>query len=211
MSIIIPTLFDYSLSDSGIPSNTIPKQQAAQLFLFFRQHPLFNWKQIHNGCEGRADAVCLLLESWNIPTAKAWVFGGAYLKGHIGGLKNNWNYHVAAVVPVTANGQPIYYVLDPATSDAMQQLDEWADSVTDLAHSYHCIRQAHWYIFPEKKISTKKWNTRNKQNRKWMIQCIAGINSLSATGKAKLIFNKNLLKKTAAAFGKAKKEKPAFI
>lgn len=211
MSVIVPTLFDFQLSDTVFPKNTLSKKQAEDLFRFFQHHPLFNWQQIHNGCEGRADAVCLLLESWDIPTAKAWVFSGAYLKEHVGGLKNNWNYHVAAVVPVTEKGILIYYVLDPATGDVIQQLYEWAASVTDLAHSYHCTREAHWYIFPHKNISTKKWNTRNKQNRKWMIQCIAGINSLTATGKAKLIFNKTLLKKTAAAFDKAKKEKPAFI
>ena len=77
MDIIVPTLFDAVLSDIYLPHNTISKEQAEQLFLFFKQHTLFNWKNSHNGCEGKADAVSVLLEEWNIPNYKAWVFGGA--------------------------------------------------------------------------------------------------------------------------------------
>jgi hypothetical protein len=39
-----------------------------------------------------------------------------------------------------------------------------------------------------------------------MIQGLAGINGLSAKGKAALVFNKNKIKKTAAAFEKLKQE-----
>ncbi len=208
MDTIVPTLYDAFLSDIGLPQDTISKEQAEQLFLFFKQHPLFNWNDSNNGCEGRADAICVLLDHWNIPNYKAWVFGGAYLKSHIGALKQNWNFHVAAVIPVNLEGQSVYYVLDPATSDSLQLMEEWAASITQLAHSYYCIRHSYWYIFPINKISTTKWNTRNKQNRKWMIQCLKGINGLSATGKARLSFNKASIKKTLLAFEHAKKEKP---
>jgi hypothetical protein len=210
MTIIVPTLFDAVLTDIGSPADFLSKKHAEQLFIFFQHHPLFNWKRAHNGCEGRADAACVLLEGWGIPNYKAWVFSGAYLKNHIGGLKNNWNYHVAPAIPVMENGRIVYYVIDPATGDALQTVDAWAAGVTQLPHSYHFIRQSHWYIFPDKNISTKKWNTRNRQNRKWMIQCLAGINGLSAKGKARLCFNKPALKKMLAAFEQAKRERFAW-
>src|SRR4051812_2130186 len=100
MLTIVPTLPDILLSDIEPPVNTVSGDEAEQLFHFFQHHPLFNWKNTHNGCEGRADAICVLLDEWKIPNYKGWVFGGAYLKNHIGGLKQNWNYHVAAVLPV---------------------------------------------------------------------------------------------------------------
>jgi hypothetical protein len=210
MTIIVPTLLDINLSDINFPHNTVSKKKAEQLFIFFKQHTLFNWKNSNNGCEGRADAVCLLLEEWDIPNYKAWVFGGAYLKKHIGALKQNWNYHVAPVLPVQEAGQIIYYVLDPSTANALQPIEEWAAAITQLPHSYYFTRHSHWYIFPDKNISNAKWNTRNKQNRKWMIQCLAGINGLTDTGKAMLSFNKARIKNTLSAFNRAKKEKPAL-
>ncbi len=210
MNIIVPTLFDSVLSDTGFPEKTVSKKQAEQLFIFFKQHRLFNWKNANNGCEGRADAICVLLDEWDIPNYKGWVFGGAYLKNHVGELKQNWNYHVAAVVPVMQDGLVLHYVLDPATSNSLLLIEEWAAAITQLPHSYYFTRQSHWYIFPNKYISTSKWHSRNKQNRKWMIQCLAGINSLTATGKAKLCFNKIGLRNTLSAFKQMKKEKPVL-
>jgi len=211
MITIVPTLFDARLSDIGSPTHTISKTQAQQLFTFFAAHTLFNWKASNNGCEGRADAVCVLLEEWGIPNYKAWVFGGSYFKkNHVGELKQNWNYHVAPVLPVEENGQLVYYVLDPSTGNALQAVEAWAADITLLPHSYHCIRQSHWYIFPATNISTEKWNTRNRQNRKWMIQCLAGINGLTATGRARLVFNKTRIKNILAAFKQAGRNKPAL-
>jgi hypothetical protein len=206
--IIVPTLADPFLSDIGFPVDTVSKTQAERLFGFFKQHRLFNWKASHNGCEGRADAVCVLLDAWGIPNYKGWVFGGAYLKKHIGGLVNNWNYHVAPVLLVEEEGAIIHYTLDPATGDSLQRIEEWAAGVTQLPHSYYFTREAHWYIFPHTNIGRSKWHSRNRQNRKWMIQCLAGINGLTATGKAKLSFNKAVLKRVLAAFEREKKKNP---
>ena len=208
MTTIVPTLFEAFLSENIHSDDTISKEQADELFLFFKQHLLFNWQNANNGCEGRADAICVLLDHWNIPNYKAWVFGGAYLKGHIGGLKQNWNYHVAPLLAVKLNGQILYYVLDPATADSILLIDKWAAAITELAHSYYCIRQSHWYIFPTNRISKNKWNTRNRQNRKWMIHCLKGINGLTGTGKARLSFNKASIKNTLLAFEQAKKRSP---
>jgi hypothetical protein len=151
MDIIVPTLFDSALSDIGFHHNTVSQKQAEQLFVFFKQHRLFNWKNVNNGCEGRADAICVLLEEWGIPNYKGWVFSGSYLKKHIGELKQNWKYHVAPVLPVNRDGQILHYVLDPATGNSLQLIEEWAAAITQLPHSYYFIRQAHWYIYPDKK------------------------------------------------------------
>lgn len=211
MNEIIPSLLDSRFSDIHFLRSLLSKQQAEQLFLFFKEHPFFNWKNANNGCEGRADAVCVLLDEWNIPNCKSWVFSGAYLKKHVGALMQNWKYHVSPVIAVEENGHIIYYVLDPATAGSLRSVNEWAIAITSLPHSYYFMRQSQWYIFPDKNIATKKWNLRNKQNRKWMIQCLAGINGMTATGKARLCFNKTHLKNTKAAFERAKKEKPEFI
>jgi hypothetical protein len=209
MSTLVPTLFDFTLTDIPPVTATVSRARAEELFVFFQQHRLFNWKAANNGCEGRADAVCVLLDEWDIPNYKAWAFGGAFLrKAHVGELRNNWGYHVAPVLPVNEGGEVRHYVLDPAVGKGLLLIEEWAATITQLPHSYHCIRRPHWYIFPAKDILTEDWHHRDKRNRKWMIQALAGINGLEPRGKARLVFNKARIKRTAAAFAQAKKEKP---
>ena len=211
MFVLVPALYDFLLSDVEASAGTVSKEKAEQLFRLFEHHPLFSWHNSHNGCEGRADAVCVLLDHWGIPNSKAWVFGGAFLRNHIGGLKQNWNYHVAPVLAVEENGQRNYYVLDPSTTTSLTPVEEWAAAITLFPHSYYCIRQAHWYVFPSKKIRSQPWHTRNRQNRKWMIQCLASVNSLTAIGKAALCFNKGRLHNKALAFEQLKRMKPGGI
>jgi Glutaminase len=193
---ITPSLFEYELAEQLDATNPISMEDAIQLFNHFQQNPLFRWHDSNNGCEGRADAASILLERWNIQHAKAWVFGGAFLKNHIGGLKQNWNYHVAPAVRVGQDDAASWYVIDPSTASQLCLLQEWADMVTDFAHSYHFVKAPVWYIFNEKKITPANWYCRNRQNRKWMIQALAGINSLTAFGKGRLVFNKGLLANT---------------
>ena len=111
---LVPTLFDYTLSDTTDPSKWVSRTEAEKLFSIFAAHPLFKWNESHNGCEARADAVCVLLDQWQLPHYKAWVFSGDYLKNHIGGLVQHWNYHVAAVLPLKEDGRLVFYVVDPA-------------------------------------------------------------------------------------------------
>lgn len=205
---IIPTLFEYQLSDVTDSSKTVSKQQAEAIMQFFAAQPLFTWSNSNNGCEARADAVCVLLEQWGIPHYKAWVFSGKYLKNHLGGLKQNWNYHVAVLLQVKEDGELVHYIIDPATSSQLQTFYQWSAAITDFAHSYQVIKEPHWYIFTGKKITAHNWHNRNRQNRKWMIQGLAGINGLSAKGKAALVFNKSSIKKTTLAFEKLKQSHP---
>lgn len=206
--IILPTLFEYVISDTPIPEKTVTKADAEKLFTFFKTCPLFRWSDVHNNCEARAEAACLLLDEWGVPNYKGWVFSGAFLKNHIGGLKQLWNYHVAALLPVLENGQLQFYMIDPATADSLQTLDAWAANVTEYPHSYHIIKLAEYYIFPNGKVLKYNWYKRNRQNRKWTMQGLASVNGLSGTGKAQLCFRKNKVKMTAVRFKELMDQNP---
>ncbi|MEP6749345.1 MAG: protein-glutamine glutaminase family protein [Bacteroidota bacterium] len=203
---LIPTLFDYTFTDATNPAKWMSKAEAEKLFSFFNGHALFTWTASHNGCEARADAVCILLQQWKIPHYKAWVFSGGYLKNNIGGLRQNWNYHVAAVLPVKEEDGIVFYIIDPATANTLQRMEAWAAGVTAYPHSYHFIKLPHWYLFHQGTITSTNWYARNRQNRKWMLQGLAGINGLTNVGKAQLCFCKERVKKVARAFQELKRE-----
>jgi hypothetical protein len=203
--VLIPSLFDYGLTDAIDRTQTISMQQAEKIMHFFALHPLFQWTKSHNGCEARADAICVLLEAWGIPHFKAWIFGGYFLKKHVGGLQQNWNYHVAPLLPVREQETISLLVMDPSTSVELQPLKQWAAGVTAYPHSYHFIKDAAAYIFSEQQIRKNNWYQRNKQNRRWMIQGLAGINSLKANGKAALVFNKQRIRNTAHTWERLKR------
>jgi Glutaminase len=208
--VLVPTLFDYLLSDTINTDECITIEQAEKLFAFFQTNPLFKWHDVHNNCEARADAVCLALDAWHIPNYKAWVFSGAFLRNHIGGLNQFWNYHVAALLPVKEQGNVVFYVIDPATSKQLQTIFDWAAAVTAYPHSYHLIKFADQYIFPAGKIKKDNWHKRDKQNGKWMLQGLAGINAVSPVGKARLCFNKQRIKATGEKLKLLKATNPFF-
>ncbi|TWI85189.1 hypothetical protein IQ13_0346 [Lacibacter cauensis] len=205
---LVPTLFDYRLTDDVVADNVLTKQAAEELFTFFAGCALFKWHDVHNNCEARADAVCRLLEAWQVPHYKAWVFGGYFLRKHIGGLKQLWNYHVAAVLPVKEGAETVFYVIDPSVGTALQTMYNWAAEVTAYPHSYHFIKSADYFIFRSGKIKKDNWHLRDKQNSKWMLQGLAGINGVSAKGRAQLCFNKQRIRNTAKRFAMLQHNKP---
>lgn len=210
--VLLPTLFEYVLSDATKPQHVVTKSDADNLFTFFKNCSLFNWGDTHNNCEARAEAVCLILDEWLVPNYKGWVFSGAFLKkNYVGGLKQLWNYHVAALLQVQEEDEIRFYILDPATNNELISLNDWAGNVTDYPHSYHMIKAADNYIFPTGKIFKDNWHKRNKQNRKWMLQGLAGINGLTSTGKAQLCFKKKKIQVTAAKLLHLKKENPLLV
>jgi hypothetical protein len=212
MSFILqPTLFDYVLSDVTEKHLTINHETAEQIFNFSKNCSLFKWNDINNNCEARADALSILLTEWKIPHYKAWVFSGAFLKNHIGGLKQNWNYHVAVLLQVDENGVLEYLVVDPSTHNSLQNIVSWAENITAFAHSYHLIKLPEYYIFHNKTIEPHNWHKRNKQNKKWVIQGLAGINGLSAKGKCQLCFNKQRIRQTAIQFNRIAKLNPLAV
>ena len=188
---------------------TITKEEAGRLFLFFQQCPLFRWGNAQNDCEDRANAICMLLDSWNVPNYKGWVFSGAFLKRTTGNLVNFWNYHVAAALPVMEEGLIIPYIVDPATTAVPVTLHTWADAVTHDECSYYLVRRSEDYIFDQPTITNDNWHQRNRQNYKWTMQGLAGINGVAATGKAQLVFNKRRIENTEQAFKKLLGKKPA--
>jgi hypothetical protein len=207
---LVPTLFDYLITDVVVPGNTVNKEEAEKLFAFFQSNGLFKWHDVHNNCEARADAVCRILDAWGLPNYKAWVFGGAFLRNHIGGLKQLWNYHVAALLPVKEEDQIVFYVIDPSLFNSLQTMYDWAAEITAYPHSYHLIKASEYYIFPSGKIMQDNWHARDKQNTKWMIQGLAGINGVSPVGKAQLIFNKSRIRSTSVKLKALKAAKTIF-
>jgi Glutaminase len=208
---LIPALFDYNLTDATDIQQSVSLETANYLFAVFKNCPLFKWNDVHNNCEARAEAVSLLLNAWQIPHYKAWVFSGSFLRNHIGGLKQQWNYHVAALLQVRINNETVFYCIDPSTANELLPVFDWAAGVTEYPHSYYFIKDAQHYIFPSGKIQKHNWHKRNRQNKKWTFQGLAGINGVTKTGKAQLCFQKNRVKKTELKFQLFKKEKPSFL
>jgi hypothetical protein len=194
------TIFDQQFSDQLAYQQALSMSEADRIFHFFGRHPLFRWSDANNDCEDRANAICMLLDKWNIPNAKAWVFGGAYLKRDAGCLTNNWAYHVAAALPVSVDDRVVYCVIDPATLTRMTNISEWAGSVTQTACSHYLIKEGRYYIFNPTSMAATAWHPRDRRNYKWTIQGLAGINGVSRKGKAQLVFRKRHIADTEGKF-----------
>ena len=211
MRVLPNTIYNILLSD-GVPQDiSIPMEKAKSLFNFFKEHPLFRWSDANNDCEDRANAICLLLNEWGLPNYKGWVFGSNYLTKEAGCLINNWKYHVAALMPVKDEDGLNFYVIDPSTLEKSSTILDWATNITDVPFSHYIIKWNRYYIFSEGKIERDNWHSRNKQNYKWTIQGLSGINGVSKIGKAALIFNKARIKKTEQKFILLLKNKPLFL
>ncbi len=202
------TVYEAFLSDIAIDTETILKEQAERIFSYFKGNPLFRWSDANNDCEDRANAICILLKEWQIPNFKAWVFAGAYLKKEEGSLVNLWNYHVAALLPVSENGETVFYVIDPATSQKLEHISVWAEKVTDKACTYYLIKEGTYYIFPAGNICRDNWLRSSRRNYNWTLQGLAGINGVSKTGQAALAFKKSRVRKVEDHFRKLRYNKP---
>ncbi len=200
--------YEPSLSDVAVNTKTLSREEAERIFTYFQTNPLFRWRDANNDCEDRANAICILLDEWRVPNFKAWVFAGAYLKRIEGSLINLWNYHVAPLLPVNEGGETRFYVIDPATSQALEPIADWAAKVTDKACSYYLIKGSDYYIFPGVKICKDNWFRRNRRNYNWTMQGLAGINGVSKVGQAALVFNKKRLNKVKRQFRKLRYNKP---
>ncbi|MDB5190890.1 MAG: hypothetical protein JWQ96_453 [Segetibacter sp.] len=205
------TVFYQPLSDELNFEGTVTMQVAEQLFNYCKYEPVFRWSDANNDCEDRANAICILLDEWGVPNFKGWLFSGYYLKKNYGSLVNYWNYHVAALIPVTQQEEVSYWIIDPATSNQLVTIEEWSLQMTLTEISYHFIKQGMYYIFPPKKIEKHNWYKRNKRNYRWTIQGLSGINGVSTKGKAQLSFKKNMVKKTEERFRRLKNNPPAFL
>jgi hypothetical protein len=201
------TLFHHAYSDDFATIEPVPTLLVQQVFAWVQRQKLFDWQQNHNFCEARAEVVSLLLQAAKIPHAKAWVFGAAFLhKGYIGGLKNNWNYHVCVAIPIWQNDQIAWMVIDPSTRSEPVTLHDWATDITYFPHSYHFIRNAGYYIFPQAWMGQLPWHKRHHRNFRWAMQGLSGISSLSPAGKARLSFQKKRIAATTHQFMELRSE-----
>ena len=204
------SLFYTPLVDEHHGETLLTMQAAQQIFTYFKNSALFRWSDANNDCEDRANAICILLDEWGIANYKAWVFSGYFMKKGFGNLRNRWNYHVAAALPVEHENKTAYYVIDPATSVELTDIETWALRVTESGNSYHFIKHGGYYIFPGRKIEKDNWHKRDKRNYNWTMQGLGGINGKSSIGKAQLAFHKTLVKETEEEFKKLKNQKPVF-
>ncbi len=205
------TIYNIVLSDVVPIDVSITKETAEKLFGYFRDSQLFRWQDANNDCEDRANAICILLDEWKIPSYKGWIFGGNFLTREEGSLINNWKYHVATVLPVYEADVLNFYVIDPATLTAPDTILNWASNITDLPFGHYLIKHNCYYIFSHEKILKDNWFKRNRQNYKWTIQGLSGINGVSKHGKAQLSFNKKRIKSTEQKFLALLKTKPSIL
>lgn len=199
------TLFNVELSEKFEDIDCVETQTAGEIFTFLQGNSLFNWHLNHNFCEARAEAVSLLLTAAKIPHVKCWVMGAAFLKkGYVGGLKNNWNYHVAIALPVR-NGKMIdWMVVDPSAALGPVLVEDWAASITAYSHSYYFLKDPGYYIFPGNDLFDRGWHKRRKLNFRWTMQGLIGINGLTYAGRAELVFKKRQIREITSRFMKAR-------
>lgn len=126
----------------------------------------------------------------------------------MGSLKNKWNYHVAVMLPTLVGTELSAMVLDPTHSATLVSVEDWANEVTLDAQSHHLVKQGHVYIFPVGPIRNENWHHRNRQNYKWTMQGLAGINGVSTKGKAAVTFNKFKIARTIKAFQVLQRNNP---
>ena len=205
------TIFEPTLTVAEVLDSTLTKEQALQLFQFFKDAPLFRWQDANNDCEDRANAICLALNAWGIANYKGWVFSAQFLGKGYGCLKNNWGYHVAAMIAIAEGAGLRFYIIDPATSGRLETIEEWANAATETTSSYYCITTGDTYIFSPGNIAPNTWYCRNRRNYKWTIQGLAGINGVTTTGKAQLIYQKPRIEKWKQGFETLLKQKPVFL
>ena len=211
MKFLPNTVYNIVFSDIVPEDSVIKKTVAESLFNFFRENTLFRWQDANNDCEDRANAICMLLDQWQVPNYKGWVFSGNFLLNIEGSLINNWNYHVAAIVPVEENGAVNFYVIDPATLPGVDTILNWASNITDVPFCHYLIKWSDYYIFPKEKIKKDNWHKRNSQNYKWTMQGLSGINGVSKIGKAQICFNKSRIKRTEERFKHLLRNPPDFL
>lgn len=211
MKFLPNTIYNIVLSDV-VPGDVYSDKNIVQnLFIYFRNNSLFRWQDANNDCEDRANAISMLLDEWNIPNYKAWAFGGNSLINAEGTLINNWKYHVASVIPVKEGDAINFYVIDPSTLEHSDTILNWASRITEIPFCHYLVKWNYYYIFPHKNIKKENWHKRNRQNYKWTIQGLSGINGVTKIGKAQVCFNKKRIKKTELRFRQHLQNPPEFL
>lgn len=114
------------------PAKALPLSEAMDVFdwLADMQDIAFNYQK--NGCAARAHIMCQRLIARGMPAFKAWGFEENALLEMTGpdGRTFQWNYHVAAALPVRiSDTRGGYAVLDPSIFDGPVALRDWAATI----------------------------------------------------------------------------------
>ncbi len=112
------------------------------------------------------------------------------------------------MLPTLVGADITAMVLDPTHSETLVTVEHWANDVTLDAQSHHLVKMGHVYIFPVGQIRNENWHHRNRQNYKWTMQGLAGINGVSTKGKAAVTFNKFKIARTIKAFQLLQRNNP---
>lgn len=200
-------------------SITVSLDSVKKIYDFFDKSELFQWND-KNNCEDRANAISILLDAWQIPNYKVWIFSGDFLKKKDKGLLTDkygilWKYHVAACIPVKIDNQIKYMVLDPATTDEVKDMAFWANNVTDKQFGHYFLTPANKYLWNGggRKMSQKSFYEGDVSTTlKRTMQGLAGFNEATDEGKdgMKTVSGKAKIQKTEDDFNVLKNNKPAF-
>lgn len=146
-----------------IPTSKICKHKADTLFDIIRSSKAFDWSDKNNNCEDRANAVSLILDSWNIPNGKAWIFQGSTFdktkfKGNLGG----YTYHVATCILVSNANSVDTFIIDPLmNSSKLLAIKEWAELIAVSPVNVYFITSNRYYQ-QSKVCPTPNWKMRDE-------------------------------------------------
>ncbi len=155
---------------------------ASKLYYYFKSSDLFLWKTDANNCEDRANAVGLLLDSWQMPNYKVWIFSGDCLNIDNGLLITShnirWKYHVATIIPIKKEGTITFVTIDPSTTETPFNISDWANNVTDTPFGYYFLSSGDEYIWTRKPKRNRypSYVHRNSYNYQYTLEGLAGFN-----------------------------------
>lgn len=118
-----------------ITESGLCRKKADILFNIIKRSGAFNWNDSNNNCEDRANAVSLILDSWNIPNGKAWIFQGVtFDPSNYQGTLGGYTYHVASCILVKDGDNTEYLIIDPLMNrEKLQTVQDWADKIATKA------------------------------------------------------------------------------
>jgi hypothetical protein len=209
-------LFEQQTNDLD-STKFLTEAQMKEYYTFFDTCSLFIWGDVDNNCEDRANGISMLLEAWDIPHYKIWIFNQPFLEMGssklCGDCKNKdacWGFHVATVIPYVENGEYKISVIDPATLDQPATDVEWAENITCSGTNYYMFTDGDKYMYSQsgKKFAKDTFWGRGKKNTKWTYEGLAGINGKDfwqAIGKP---FKKKKIKWVKSELARLKSDNP---
>lgn len=106
--------------------SVVDERQIQDIFKILSNKSHIPYKRNKQGCEARALAMALIMDSMCLKSVKAFVNGPIYLQNP----KITWRIHVAPILYVeTKNQKLIPYIIDPSIYDKAVPLHEWASKL----------------------------------------------------------------------------------